>query len=256
MAKRKIYPSLWLLYKDNLLPENTFFLGYARTNLDIKEFLKKHVTQIKSEENEMFHSFVARNYFLQGDYDKRDDFKKLNDKIFEITRANACAKEKTSNCNRIFYLAVPPSVYETALEMLSMTCKAASVNQNFTRVVIEKPFGKDLNSSNKLSIHLGKLFDEEQIYRIDHYLGKEMVQNLLVLRFSNMMFSRLWNRDSIECVMITFKESIGVEGRGGYFDEFGIVRDIMQNHLLQIVSLIAMERPNSNSPDEIRNEKV
>ena len=122
--------------------------------------------------------------------------------------------------------------------------------------IVEKPFGKDLASSNELSEHLAKLFNEEEIYRIDHYLGKEMVQNLIVLRFANKIFKRIWNRDSIETVLITFKEPFGTEGRGGYFDEFGIIRDVMQNHLLQILALVAMEPPVSKSAEEIRNEKV
>lgn len=123
-------------------------------------------------------------------------------------------------------------------------------------MIIEKPFGRDLTTSNELSTHLAKLFTEDELYRIDHYLGKEMVQNLIVLRFGNRIFSRIWNRDSIQSVVISFKEPFGTEGRGGYFDEFGIIRDVMQNHLLQILSLIAMETPISKDADEIRNEKV
>ena len=126
----------------------------------------------------------------------------------------------------------------------------------WTRVIIEKPFGRDSASSADLSDHLQKLFKEEQLYRIDHYLGKEMVQNLISLRFGNMIFGPTWNRDSIASVTITFKEPFGTQGRGGYFDEFGIIRDVMQNHLLQILCLAAMEKPVSTSPDDIRDEKV
>lgn len=121
---------------------------------------------------------------------------------------------------------------------------------------MEKPFGKDADSSKELSNHLAKLFREEQLYRIDHYLGKEMVQNLMTIRFGNKIFSPTWNRENIASVLITFKEPFGTEGRGGYFDEFGIIRDVMQNHLLQILSLVAMEKPVSCHPDDIRNEKV
>lgn len=123
-------------------------------------------------------------------------------------------------------------------------------------MIIEKPFGRDAKSSNELSDHLSKLFKEEQMYRIDHYLGKEMVQNLMTIRFGNKIFSPTWNRDNIASVLITFKEPFGTQGRGGYFDEFGIIRDVMQNHLLQILSLVAMEKPASCHPDDIRNEKV
>lgn len=123
-------------------------------------------------------------------------------------------------------------------------------------MIIEKPFGKDAESSKKLSDHLAKLFTEDQLYRIDHYLGKEMVQNLMTIRFGNKIFAPTWNRENIAAVTITFKEPFGTGGRGGYFDEFGIIRDVMQNHLLQILSLVAMEKPASCHPDDIRNEKV
>jgi glucose-6-phosphate 1-dehydrogenase len=123
-------------------------------------------------------------------------------------------------------------------------------------LIIEKPFGRDLESSTKLSQHLSSLFTEEEIYRIDHYLGKEMVQNLMVLRFGNRIFSPVWNRDNVSSVTISFKEPFGTQGRGGYFDSFGIIRDVMQNHLLQILSLVAMERPVSTNAEDIRNEKV
>ena len=129
-------------------------------------------------------------------------------------------------------------------------------SSGWTRVIVEKPFGKDSASSADLSDHLQNLFTEEQLYRIDHYLGKEMVQNLISLRFGNMIFGPTWNRDSIASVTITFKEPFGTQGRGGYFDEFGIIRDVMQNHLLQILCLAAMEKPVSTSPDDIRDEKV
>lgn len=128
--------------------------------------------------------------------------------------------------------------------------------RGWTRIIIEKPFGHDLDSSQKLSDHLASLFSEQQIYRIDHYLGKEMVQNLMTLRFGNRIFNPAWNRDNIASIQISFKEPFGTEGRGGYFDEFGIIRDIMQNHLLQILTLVAMEKPASCHPDDIRNEKV
>uniref|UniRef100_A0A8B9QE71 Glucose-6-phosphate 1-dehydrogenase n=1 Tax=Apteryx owenii TaxID=8824 RepID=A0A8B9QE71_APTOW len=127
---------------------------------------------------------------------------------------------------------------------------------SWNRVIVEKPFGRDLASSNALSDHISSLFREDQIYRIDHYLGKEMVQNLMVLRFGNRIFGPIWNRDNIACVVLTFKEPFGTEGRGGYFDDFGIIRDVMQNHLLQMLCLVAMEKPASTDPDDVRDEKV
>ncbi len=231
MAKKKIYPTLWWLFKDDLIPEKTYFLGYARSKLDIKEFLTKTAYQymkVKADEQEKFAKFVEKNYYLAGSYDQDSSFKELNNEIIKLSKikpSNGSPNSKNivfDDANRIFYLALPPSVYASVLELLSVNCKA--VKPHFTRVIVEKPFGKDLESSNRLSVHLSRLFTEDEIYRIDHYLGKEMVQNLIVLRFSNRMFNRVWNRDSIECVMITFKEPFGTEGRGGYFDEFGIIR--------------------------------
>lgn len=131
-----------------------------------------------------------------------------------------------------------------------------TISRGWTRVIVEKPFGRDLESSAKLSTHLSSLFREDQIYRIDHYLGKEMVQNLMILRFGNRLFGPTWNRESIACVLITFKEPFGTEGRGGYFDQYGIIRDVMQNHLLQMLCLTAMEKPASTHPNDIRDEKV
>uniref|UniRef100_A0A8C3NDI2 Glucose-6-phosphate 1-dehydrogenase n=1 Tax=Geospiza parvula TaxID=87175 RepID=A0A8C3NDI2_GEOPR len=134
--------------------------------------------------------------------------------------------------------------------------RALCMGQGWNRVIVEKPFGRDLGSSEELSAHLSALFREEQIYRMDHYLGKEMVQSLMVLRFGNRIFGPIWNRDNVACVVLTFKEPFGTEGRGGYFDDFGIIRDVMQNHLLQLLCLVAMEKPASTNPDDVRDEKV
>ena len=280
LARKKIYPTLWWLYRDNLLPDKTFFLGYARSKLDIAEFLTTTCyanMKVKPAEEAKFAQWVAKNYYMSGTYDRPDSFNELNERIKKMSRlnnlggsaddslvSNALLGDNSSDstnlnyvftdCNRIFYLALPPSVYTSVTELISLHCKA--IKPHFTRVIVEKPFGKDLASSNALSVHLSNLFEERDLYRIDHYLGKEMVQNLIVLRFANKIFNKIWNRDSIESVIITFKENIGCEGRGGYFDEFGIIRDVMQNHLMQILSLVAMESPISNSADEIRNEKV
>lgn len=259
LAKKKIYPTLWALYRDSLLPSKTYFLGYARSNLKIEDILEKahKFMKIKPEEEEKYKEFCALNYYLAGSYDKAENFKELDTKILEVSKKYS----NLNDCHRIFYLALPPSVYTTVLKLVSENCKnRPNTGQidlpHFTRVIVEKPFGKDLDSSNALSKHISGLFKEEEIYRIDHYLGKEMVQNLIVLRFANKIFKNIWSRDSISSVTITFKEPFGTQGRGGYFDEFGIIRDIMQNHLLQILSLVAMEAPVSQSAEDIRNEKV
>lgn len=245
LAKKKIYPTLWWLYRDGLVPEKTYFIGYARSKMSMEDIRQKALPfmKVKDSEKQKMEEFFKVNEYIAGSYDKPDGFAKLNKAI-----------EEKGSCNRIFYLALPPSVYETVTLNLKAVCM--SKGDKWTRIVVEKPFGKDLESSNQLSNHLGALFKEEEIYRIDHYLGKEMVQNLMVLRFANKIFSPVWNRDGIASVVISFKEPFGTQGRGGYFDEFGIIRDVMQNHLLQILTLVAMEKPPSTGAEDIRNEKV
>ncbi|VDK44614.1 unnamed protein product [Gongylonema pulchrum] len=154
----------------------------------------------------------------------------------------------------MFYLALPPDVFEDVTLQISKNCM--DKGGSWTRIIIEKPFGHDSESSAKLSAHLEQLFREDQIYRIDHYLGKEMVQNLMILRFGNRIFNPSWNRDNIAAIVITFKENFGTQGRAGYFDKSGIIRDVMQNHLMQILTLVAMEKPASLNAEDIRDEKV
>ncbi|XP_018028097.1 glucose-6-phosphate 1-dehydrogenase isoform X3 [Hyalella azteca] len=247
LAKKKIYPTLWWIFRDRLLPENTIFVGYARSNLTISDLREKCTPFVvaKPEEQERLEQFWNINYYVKGSYDARRDFELLNQ---EMTKLGG------NKANRIFYLALPPSVFEPVTSNIRACCMAG--NGAWTRVIIEKPFGRDAASSEKLSRHLAGLFKEEELYRIDHYLGKEMVQNLMALRFGNRIFGPTWNRDNIASVFISFKEPFGTQGRGGYFDDFGIIRDVMQNHLLQILCLVSMERPSSTSADDIRDEKV
>lgn len=245
LARKKIYPTLWWLFRDNLLPNTTVFYGYARSHTNIDEIRIKcdQYMKVKPGEEDRYAEFWLLNYYVAGAYDKPDGFQELNK---QISTNQAAA-------NRIFYLALPPSVFEPVTVHIKNECMA---DKGWTRVIIEKPFGRDSATSQKLSDHLASLFTEQQIYRIDHYLGKEMVQNLMTLRFGNRIFNPIWNRDNIASIQISFKEPFGTQGRGGYFDEFGIIRDIMQNHLLQILTLVAMEKPASCHPDDIRNEKV
>lgn len=247
LARKKIYPTVWWLYRDNLLPKNTKFFGYARSKLTIAELKSKcePYMKVKADERERFEAFWAANEYVAGAYDKRRDFELLNQELEK--------NERGPSSNRLFYLALPPSVFETVTSHLRDSCMAS---KGWTRIIVEKPFGHDSESSNQLSAHLASLFTEDQIYRIDHYLGKEMVQNLMILRFGNRLFGPTWNRESIASVLITFKEPFGTEGRGGYFDQFGIIRDVMQNHLLQMLCLTAMEKPASTHPNDIRDEKV
>ncbi|CAF1150233.1 unnamed protein product [Adineta ricciae] len=248
LAKKKIYPTLWWLYRDGFIPENTCFIGYARSELTVEKIFQNAAKYMKvqDDEREKYEQFIKINSYVHGSYDKAEDFERLNKETNKISGQ--------ATAHRFFYLALPPSVYGNVSEMISKHCRPES--PGFLRLIVEKPFGKDLESSNKLSEHLNKFYSEEELYRIDHYLGKEMVQNIIVLRFSNKIFSRVWNRDSIAAVNIIFKEDIGTQGRGGYFDEFGIIRDVIQNHLMQILSIVAMEKPRSTTGEDIRDEKV
>jgi len=249
LAKKKIYPVLWNLFRDGLLPACTQIIGYARSHLtpdqlasQIKPFIK-----VKPSEEAQFKTFTSSLLYFAGLYDQEASFQKLND---FVTQSEAQAG---AHANRIFYLALPPSVFEPVTLNIRNTCMSPT---GWSRIIVEKPFGKDSASSAALNNHLAKLFSEQQIYRIDHYLGKEMVQNMLILRFGNLFLSPIWNRDHVANVQISFKEDFGTKGRGGYFDEFGIIRDVIQNHLTQVLCMVAMEKPVSTSADDIRQEKV
>ncbi|XP_051279983.1 glucose-6-phosphate 1-dehydrogenase isoform X2 [Dicentrarchus labrax] len=247
LAKKKIYPTLWWLFRDGLLPENTYFVGFARSDLTVDAIRASCMPYMKvtDTETERLSAFFSRNTYISGKYADDSSFSKLNTHILSLPGG--------PEANRLFYLALPPTVYHDVSKNIRHCCMST---KGWNRVIVEKPFGHDLQSSEELSTHLSSLFTEEQIYRIDHYLGKEMVQNLMVLRFGNRIFGPIWNRDSVACVVLTFKEPFGTQGRGGYFDDFGIIRDVMQNHLLQMLCLVAMEKPASTSSDDVRDEKV
>uniref|UniRef100_A0A8D3BLL7 Glucose-6-phosphate 1-dehydrogenase n=2 Tax=Scophthalmus maximus TaxID=52904 RepID=A0A8D3BLL7_SCOMX len=274
LAKKKIYPTLWWLFRDGLLPDNTYFVGFSRSNLtveDIKTACLPHM-KVTDEESECLSAFFSKNSYLSGRYDDGSSFNQLD--------AHLSSLPGDADANRLFYLALPPTVYHQVSTNIRTHCMSRKYvilqslnimvnmllahmllinclsNRGWNRLIVEKPFGRDLQSSQDLSAHLSSLFTEDQIYRIDHYLGKEMVQNLMVLRFGNRIFGPIWNRDNVACVVLTFKEPFGTQGRGGYFDDFGIIRDVMQNHLLQMLCLVAMEKPASTSPDDVRDEKV
>ncbi|TWW56923.1 Glucose-6-phosphate 1-dehydrogenase [Takifugu flavidus] len=248
LAKKKIYPTLWWLFRDGLLPEQTYFVGFARSALTVDAIRTSCMPYLKVTETESdrLSAFFSRNSYISGNYTAGGSFSELNAHIMSLPGA--------SDANRLFYLALPPTIYHSVTENIKHFCMSA---KGWNRVIVEKPFGHDLQSSEELSTHLSSLFTEDQIYRIDHYLGKEMVQNLMVLRFGNRIFGPIWNRDNVACVVLTFKEPFGTQGRGGYFDDFGIIRsDVMQNHMLQMLCLVAMEKPASTNSDDVRDEKV
>ncbi|KAK4757099.1 hypothetical protein SAY87_007226 [Trapa incisa] len=260
LAKKKTFPALFNLYRQGFLPaDEVHIFGYARTKISDEELrnrLHGYLIQEKNpspQHSEDLSKFLQLIKYVSGSYDTEEGFKRLDK---EISQHEILKNSSEGSSRRLFYLALPPSVYPPVCKMIRKCCMNKSDLGGWTRIVVEKPFGKDLESAENLSAQIGELFDEPQIYRIDHYLGKELVQNLLVLRFANRFFLPLWNRDNIDNVQIVFREDFGTEGRGGYFDEYGIIRDIIQNHLLQVLCLVAMEKPVSLKPEHIRDEKV
>ncbi|GMJ05498.1 glucose-6-phosphate dehydrogenase 2 [Hibiscus trionum] len=251
LAKKKIFPALFALYYEGCLPKHFTIYGYARskmTDAELRNMVSKTLTcRIDKRENcgEKMDEFLKRCFYHSGQYDSEENFAQLNKKLKE--------HEGGRLSNRLFYLSIPPNIFINAVKCASTS---ASSGNGWTRVIVEKPFGRDSESSAALTKALKQYLSEDQIFRIDHYLGKELVENLSVLRFSNLIFEPLWSRQYIRNVQLIFSEDFGTEGRGGYFDHYGIIRDIMQNHLLQILALFAMETPVSLDAEDIRNEKV
>jgi len=252
LAKKKTYPALFGLYNAGFLPNDIKIVGYARTKMDDAEYHKRITSYIKNQDQpeikEKIDDFKKVCTYVSGGYEDDPSFQKLNTHIESIEKGY-----KSAEANRLFYLALPPSVFIPVTKHLRQNCYST---KGVNRIVVEKPFGKDLASSRELLGAIKQYWGEDETFRIDHYLGKEMVKNVLVLRFANIALDAAWDKNSISNVQITFKEPFGTEGRGGYFDEFGIIRDILQNHLLQVLTVIAMERPVSFSAEDIRDEKV
>ncbi|KAF8341407.1 glucose-6-P dehydrogenase [Cantharellus anzutake] len=252
LAKKKTFPALFGLYRRRLLPRGVRIVGYARTKMDLAEFHKRIPSYIKNADNEenraLIKEFTGISTYVSGQYDKDESFQELERHLVEIER-----NYQTKETNRLFYFALPPSVFTPVSQHVK---RNNYLRKGINRLIVEKPFGKDLHSSRELMSAIKQDWNEEEIFRIDHYLGKEMVKNILLFRFANIAFSAGWDKHSISNVQISFKEPFGTEGRGGYFDEFGIIRDIIQNHLLQVLTIITMERPVSFSAEDIRDEKV
>lgn len=248
LAKKKTFPALFSLYCHGLLPEDVIIAGFSRSKLDDSTFKDRISQKFKSGHDDKKAAFLDRCFYFSGQYDSKKSFAEFDLAMKEKEGTISGAQ----GANRVFYLAIPPTLFT----VVGKSTQAALTSTGWNRVIVEKPFGKDSASSAELGRQLSVLFREDQMYRIDHYLGKEMVQNLMVLRFANTVFEPIWNRHHIKCVIITFKEPFGTKGRGGYFDKFGIIRDILQNHLLQILSLIAMEPPVSMTAEDVRDEKV
>jgi glucose-6-phosphate 1-dehydrogenase len=252
LARRKLIPALYHLSSAGVLPSRCRLLGVARGALDDEEF-RRLVRETWNEIQPGLASEIERWckdwIFYQPLADGAPDgYRSLAERIEQLER------EVGLPGNRLFYLSIPPQAFPDAIEGLGRS--GLNQSRGWTRIVVEKPFGRDVESAAELNRLMLTYFDETQIYRIDHYLGKETVQNLLMLRFANAIFESLWDRDHIESVQITVAETLGVEERAGYYDRSGALRDMIQNHLTQLLSLIAMEAPASFDADDIRNEKV
>jgi glucose-6-phosphate 1-dehydrogenase len=255
LTYRKLVPALYALFNQQMLPEKFQILGVGRTFLSVEAFREKMNEGIrKFSENihlneQQIADFISKLSYFQIEMSAPEEYSRLKTTLNEIDR-----KSGTGN-NYLFYLSLPPSMFGVISENLGRA-GLSNPSNGFKRIIAEKPFGYDLESCLELNRQLHEAFDESQIYRIDHYLGKETVQNLLVMRFANGIFEPLWNRNYVHHIEITSAESIGVEGRGGYYDGAGALRDMLQNHLLQMAALTAMEPPSSMDADSIRNETV
>ncbi|SCW03864.1 LAFE_0H00716g1_1 [Lachancea fermentati] len=252
LSKKKTFPALFGLFREGYLHDTTKIIGYARSNLsddDLREKIKPHLKTRNGKEDEgKIERFLKMVSYISGPYDENQGYETLKTEIEKFEKEKGVKQP-----HRLFYFALPPSVFVTVATQIK---KLVYAKNGITRVVVEKPFGHDLQSSRELQEKLSPLFTEEELFRIDHYLGKEMVKNLVLYRFGNTFLNAAWNRENIQMVQISFKEPFGTEGRGGYFDQIGIIRDVMQNHLLQILTLLTMERPVSFDPESIRDEKV
>ena len=256
LARKKILPALFSLFCQKLLPPRFQVFGFSRTALSDGEFrekVSKNLTcrYVPGEScAEYVEDFLSRCFYVSGEYDSPDAFLELYRKM--------AATESSRVVNRMFYMAIPPFLFLDVSHALGSAgfVKCGPSDTGWSRAVIEKPFGRDSESSRILVAEMAKVFSEAQTFRIDHYLGKEVIQNLLVLRFANLVFEPIWNREYVQNVQVSFKEDFGVGDRGGYFEDYGIVRDVMQNHLLEMTALVAMERPASLSSRDVRNEKV
>jgi len=257
LTKRKLIPALYNLALENRLPERFAAVGYARSEMShdaFREKMREGVGEFsRTGLNEsVWQQFASTLYYISGDYKEPEGYQSLKDFIDGFDRGSRVLPV------RVFYLATPPELYGTVIERISAVGLASKESdpESRTRVIIEKPFGTDLYTARELNRRVHEALDERQVYRIDHYLGKETVQNIMVFRFANAVFEPIWNRRYVDHVQITAAETVGVENRGGYYEKAGVVRDMFQNHLLQLLSLTAMEPPIGFSAFAVRDEKV
>lgn len=271
LMRSKLLPSLFRLYKEKKLPDKFYILGFARRIMADREFREMLLAELqydaisngKEAPNGDWENFSKHLYYQQGIFGENEGYNNLIKKLEEFD------KETKACISRFFYLATPPSNYPEILEHLNKTklaegCGPASPkpergehkSSEFTRIIIEKPFGKDLETAITLDKRLSEIFEEKQIFRVDHYLGKETVQNMIAFRFANGIFEPVWNKDYVDHVQITWGEKKGIGSRGKFFDGVGILRDVAQNHLMQLIAAVAMEQPMHFSKESVRDARA
>jgi len=244
LAQNKLIPALFTLFKQGKLSSDFLIIGFARKNLSDEEFRKLFKTSLE---------FSKHLTYQQGEFEKKNGYLNLEKKLEEFDKKmGACV-------TRFFYLATPPQHYATILDFLNSSKLSEGCGHKgskWTRIIIEKPFGKDLETAKALDKKLSEIFEERQIFRVDHYLGKETVQNILSFRFANGIFEPVWNKNLINHVQITWGEKEGIKGRGKFFDGVGLLRDVGQNHIMQLLSAIAMESPRSFTKEDLRDARA
>jgi glucose-6-phosphate 1-dehydrogenase len=258
LTERKLIPALFYLSRERMLPPGFSVVGCARTPKTDEEFRREMAEAVKkflhltSESDALVDGFVKGLYYVAGDFSKPPAYEQLKQVLGRVDEDRGTAG------NRLYYLSTPPSFFPVVVELLgeSGLAKPQDRGRAWARIILEKPFGRSLESARELNRIVTRVFDEDQVYRIDHYLGKETVQNLLVFRFANGIFEPLWNRRYIDHVQIAVAEELGVENRGAYYEEAGLLRDMIQNHVLQLLSLVAMEPPATFQATAVRDEKA
>ncbi|MGB2623591.1 MAG: glucose-6-phosphate dehydrogenase [Candidatus Acidiferrum sp.] len=257
LAKRKVIPAMYDLATHNSLGSRYAIVGFARTAMSDESFraaageAAKTMSELGPVDAKKWDEFASCLYYSPGDYSDPQAYEQL------VKRLEELEEQKKLGGNRLFYLSTPPEVYPRIVEQLGRAGLAKpSSPGSWVRIIIEKPFGRDLATAKELNKIVLNVFEEQQVFRIDHYLGKDTVQNLLVLRFSNGIFEPLWNRNYVDCVQITAAETLGVERRGGFYETAGALRDMIQSHVLQLTSLVAVEPPATFDATSVRNEKL
>jgi glucose-6-phosphate 1-dehydrogenase len=256
LTRRKLIPALYNLALERLLPAGFSIVGFARHDMSTHSFRAKmreavdEFSRRRPVDDAVWSSFADGLSYVRGDFTDASAYDQLGKHLAELD------EKRGTLGNRLHYLATPPDFYDDIIEQLGAHDLNQGPDNTWQRIIVEKPFGHDLESARKLNVTVNRVFNERDVYRIDHYLGKETVQNIIAFRFANGIFEPLWNRQYVDHIQITVAESLGVEGRGGYYDQTGALRDMVQNHLMQLLTLVAMEPPVELKADPVRDEKV